>query len=75
MVAGCEFGCGDGIALGVEEAHGVFGEVAAVGSLPFVVEVGEDGADRSVISFGFGGVGAGAGLPGNQTCVVIIRLA
>ena len=33
MVAGCEFGCGDGIALGVEEAHGVFGEVAAVGGL------------------------------------------
>ena len=24
LVAGCELGCGDGIALGVEQAHGVF---------------------------------------------------
>jgi len=47
MVADCEFGCGDGIALGVEVAHGVFGEVAAVGGLRFVVEVGEDGADEA----------------------------
>ena len=26
LVAACEFGWGDGVALGVEEAHGVFGE-------------------------------------------------
>ena len=45
LVAGCEFGCGEIIALGVEEAHGVFGGVAAVGGLPFVVEVGEGGAE------------------------------
>ena len=37
--------------------------VAAVGGLPLVVEVGEDGADRSVTYFEFGGVGAGAGMP------------
>ena len=43
-VAGCEFGCGDGIALWVEQAHGVFGEVAAVGGLPFVVEAAVDAA-------------------------------
>ena len=41
-------GCGDGIALGVELAHGVLGEVAAVGCLPLVVEVSEDGADDGV---------------------------
>ena len=33
LVAGCEFGCGDGTALGVDLAHGVFGQVAAVGGL------------------------------------------
>ena len=44
---GCEFGCGDGISFGVEQVHGVFGEVAAVGGLPFVVEVGQDGADEA----------------------------
>ena len=47
MVADCEFGGGETIALGVEEAHGVLGEVAAVGGLPFVVKVGEDGADEA----------------------------
>ena len=44
-VADGGFGCGEGVAFGVEEAHGVFGEVAPVGDLPLVVEVGEDGAD------------------------------
>ena len=33
LVAGCEFGCGDGTALGVDLAHGVSGQVAAVGGL------------------------------------------
>lgn len=36
MVADCEYGCGDGIAPGVEQIHGVFGKVAAVGGLPYV---------------------------------------
>ena len=47
MVADCEFGCGETIAFGVEQAHGVFGEVAAVGGLPFVMQVGQDGADEA----------------------------
>ena len=46
-VAGCEFGDLVSIALGVEECHRAFGEVAAVAGLPFVVDVGEDGADEA----------------------------
>ena len=47
LVAGCELGCGETMALWVEQAHGVLWEVAAVGCLPFVVQVGQDGADQS----------------------------
>ena len=45
LVAGCEFACDGSIALGIEQAHGVFGEVAAVGDLRFVMQVREDGAE------------------------------
>ena len=34
-------------ALGVEHGHRALGEVAAVAGLPFVVDVGEDGADEA----------------------------
>ena len=46
-VAGCELGDVVSIALGVEQRHGAFGEVAAVAGLPFVVDVGEHGADEA----------------------------
>ena len=46
-VAAVELGDVVSIALGVELGHGAFGEVAAVGGLPFVVHVGEHGADGS----------------------------
>ena len=46
-VAGCEFGDVVSIALGVELRHRAFGEVAAVAGLPFVVDVGEHGADEA----------------------------
>ena len=35
------------VALGVEDRHRAFRQIAAVGGLPFVVDVGEDGADES----------------------------
>ena len=43
------FDCGDqsSIADRVDLGHGAFGEVAAVGDLPLVVEVVEDGADEA----------------------------
>ena len=46
-VAAVEFGDEVSIALGVEPRHRAFGEVAAVAGLPFVVHVGEHGADES----------------------------
>jgi hypothetical protein len=46
-VAGVEFGDGASIALGIELGHRSFGEVVAVASLPFVIGVGEDGADEA----------------------------
>ena len=47
LVAGCEFGDVVSIAVGVEDRHRAFGEVAAVAGLPFVVDVGEDGTDET----------------------------
>ena len=47
LVADCEFGGSDGIGGRSELAHGVLGDVAPVGGLPFVVGVGEDGADEA----------------------------
>lgn len=47
LVAVCEFGCGDGIALGLEPAQGVFGDVAPADGLPLVAEVSHDGADEA----------------------------
>ena len=47
LAAGGELGDGVSIALGVEDRHRAFGEVAAVAGLPFVVGVGEDGADEA----------------------------
>ena len=46
---GCRFDFGwcDGGGFAVGSALGVFCEAAAVGGLPFVVEVGEDGADEA----------------------------
>jgi hypothetical protein len=35
------------IALGVEQGHGAFGEVSAFAGLPFVVDVGQHGADEA----------------------------
>jgi hypothetical protein len=35
------------IALGVEQRHRAFGEVATVAGLLFVVDVGQDGADEA----------------------------
>jgi hypothetical protein len=46
-VAGVELGDGSSIALGVELGDRAFAEVAAVAGLPFVVSVGEDGADEA----------------------------
>jgi hypothetical protein len=46
-VAGRDGGDGSSIADRVDLGHGAFGEVAAVGDLPFVVGVDEDGADES----------------------------
>ena len=46
-VAGCELGCGDGVAFGVEGGRGVLCEVAAVCGLAFVVEVSEDRCDEA----------------------------
>jgi hypothetical protein len=45
-VAGFDCGDGSSITAGVELGHGGFGEVAAVGDLPFVVHVGQHGADE-----------------------------
>ena len=42
--AGGELGCGETGALGAEQAHGVLRVVAALGCLPLVVEVSEDGS-------------------------------
>ena len=47
LLAAAERGDGFSIAVGIEQVHGVFGEVAAVAGLPFVVYVGEDGADEA----------------------------
>jgi hypothetical protein len=38
---------GFSIGVGSQECHGGFGQVAAVVDLPFVVGVGEDGADQT----------------------------
>ena len=46
-VAGCELGDELSIALGVEQRHRAFGEVAAIAGLPLVVHVGEDCADEA----------------------------
>ena len=46
-VAGRESGDVVSIALTVEQRHGAFGEVAAITGLPFVVDVGKDGADET----------------------------
>ena len=46
-VAGSDCGDGSSITAGVELGHGGFGEVAAVGDLPFVVHVGQHGADEA----------------------------
>jgi hypothetical protein len=46
-VAGFDCGDGSSITAGVELGHGGFGEVAAVGDLPFVVHVGQHGADEA----------------------------
>ena len=45
--AGFDRGDGSSIADGVELGHGTFGEVAAVGHLPFMMEVVEDRADEA----------------------------
>ena len=47
LVAGCELGDVVSIALGVEDRHRAFGEVAAVAGLPFVVHIGQDRADEA----------------------------
>ena len=60
LVADCEFGGFDGIGGLSELVHGVLGWVAPVGGLPFVVEVGEDGADEA---HGGGVVGEDAHYP------------
>ena len=43
------FDCGDGFSIAgwVDLGHGGLGEVAAVGDLPFVVDVGQDRADEA----------------------------
>src|SRR5215211_6374847 len=46
-VAGFDCGDGSSIAGWVDLGHGGFGEVAAVGDLPFVVDVGQDRADEA----------------------------
>ena len=46
-VAGSDCGDGSSITAGVELGHGGFGEVAAVGDLPFVVHVGQHRADEA----------------------------
>jgi hypothetical protein len=46
-VAGCDCGDSSNITVGVELGHGGFGEVAAVGDLPFVVDVRQHGADEA----------------------------
>src|SRR5215218_2137911 len=46
-VAGSDCGDGSSITAGVELGHGGFGEVAAVGDLPFVVHVGQHSADEA----------------------------
>jgi hypothetical protein len=46
-VAGFDCGDGSSITAGVELGHGGFGEVAAVGDLPFVVHIGQHGADEA----------------------------
>jgi hypothetical protein len=46
-LAGCELGHVFSIARGVEQRHGAFGEIAAIAGLPFVVDVGQDGADET----------------------------
>ena len=46
-VAGSDCGDCSSITAGVELGHGGFGEVAAVGDLPFVVHVGQHSADEA----------------------------
>ena len=46
-VAGFDCGDGSSIAGWVDLGHGGLGEVAAVGDLPFVVDVGQDRADEA----------------------------
>ena len=47
LLAAVDRGDGASIAVGVEQRHGSFGEVAAVAGLPLVVHVGQDGADEA----------------------------
>jgi hypothetical protein len=46
-VASRDGGDGSSITDRVDLGHGAFGEVAAVGDLPLVVHVGQDGADEA----------------------------
>src|SRR5215212_4505739 len=46
-VAGSDCGDMSSIVCGAEYGHGAFGEIAAIGDLPFIVHVGQDGADKS----------------------------
>src|SRR5829696_6877674 len=53
-VAGSDCGDGSSITAGVELGHGGFGEVAAVGDLPFVVHVGQHSADEGMTAGSLG---------------------